>query len=66
MTDYSRFADSTKEWEEHIEKYGKAPEVPVGSMIPLEIQRTINSGREQLAEKQILDEGTPPFFFTLY
>lgn len=59
MADYSRFANSTEEWEEHIAKYGKAPEVPVGQMSAQEIQRTVNSGREQLAEQQMIDEGMP-------
>ena len=45
------------EWNEHVEKYGPAPETPIGKMSALAIQRSTNAGREEASAKQMKIEG---------
>lgn len=62
MADFSRFGKPSKEWQDHVEKYGATPEVPVGKMTAVAIQKSVNAGREELSAKQMKDEGELPLY----
>jgi hypothetical protein len=57
MADFSRFATPSKEWQEHVEKYGPVPETPVGKMPAVAIQRSTNARREEVSAKYMKTEG---------
>jgi hypothetical protein len=57
MADFSRFGIPSREWLEHIEKFGPAPETPVGKTSALAIQRSTNADREEISAQQMKTEG---------
>ncbi|KAE9369788.1 hypothetical protein N431DRAFT_381125 [Stipitochalara longipes BDJ] len=57
MADFSSFGYPSREWQEHVAKYGPAPETPIGKMPALAIQRSTNAGREEASAKQMKVEG---------
>lgn len=57
MANFSRFGSPSKEWQEHVEKYGPPPETPISKMSTLAIQRSTNAGREETSAKQMKTEG---------
>ncbi|KAN0102075.1 alpha/beta-hydrolase [Hyaloscypha variabilis] len=57
MADFSKFGYPSREWQEHVAKYGPAPEAPIGKVPALAIQRSTNAGREEASAKQMKIEG---------
>jgi acetyl esterase/lipase len=57
MADFSKFGYPSREWQEHVAKYGPAPETSVGKVPALAIQRSTNAGREEASAKQMKIEG---------
>jgi hypothetical protein len=57
MADFSRFGNPSKEWQDHVEKYGPPPEVPIGKVPAVSIQRSTNQGRDEISEKLMKEEG---------
>jgi hypothetical protein len=57
MTDYSRFGIPSREWQEHVEKFGPAPDTPIGKMPAVAIQQSTNASREEVSAQQMKAEG---------
>jgi hypothetical protein len=57
MANFSRFAAPSKEWQEHVDKYGPAPETPISKMPVVAIQRSTNAHREEMSAKDMKTEG---------
>lgn len=57
MADFSRFGTPSKEWQDHVEKYGPPPDVPIGKVPAVAIQKSTNKIRDEASEKQMKDEG---------
>jgi hypothetical protein len=57
MAEFSRFGNPSQEWQEHVERYGPPPDVPIGKVPAVTIQKSTNKSRDEASEKQMKDEG---------